>query len=140
MIKTIQVILFCILIQSCGVKSSVESQNKNGYRIFKKEKFREYVFFHGKKDNDTLLFVAKNEDINDCKKGIKFIYTENLKTVSMIKSKTDTIVFNYFMRTTNGLKAMSGEYAPGDPKKIYLDSYWQYPYSFDCNSINSLVY
>ena len=82
-----------------------------------------------------MLFVAKNEDIRDCKKVIKFIDTENLKTVSMIKSKTDTIVFNYFMRTTNGLKMTGGEYAPGDPKKIYLDSYWQYPYSFDCNFV-----
>lgn len=131
--KNIKLIWLCILIQSCAVKSNIE--NKNIYKIFKEEKFREYVFCHGQKDNDTVLFIAKSAELTSCEKKIKYISSENLKMISMIKSGTDTIAFIYFMRTTNGLKMMSGEYAPGDPKKIYLDSYWQYPYSFDCNSI-----
>lgn len=134
--KKSDILLIILFLYSCGVKKTSDEDNR--YIIFKKERLSEIFLIHAYNKKDTVLFIANDILINNCKSKVSYLNKDKCKQIEYYVNQTqkDTIYFVFNMEDVNNrLKINSGFNKPGNIGTI-IKSYNCYPYLIEnCNSI-----
>lgn len=115
----------------------------SGYTIISEDveisrsvKHGDYTILYGKQGSDSIAFAVRTALIETCGKP-KYVNTEGLKTVmSLEQFDGPDIIFTYTGYSSdqfpNGVSVGGG--APGQWHKLYIDTYYQFPFLIEnCN-------
>ncbi len=129
--------MFKIIVILIAVVCSGYTIISGNVEIYRIDKHGQYSVLYGKREEDTIAFAIRTILIETCGKP-KFVSIEGLKTImSLDQFDGPDIIFTYTGSSINGFPKgiRVGGGAPGQWNKLYVDTYYQYPYLIeDCKS------
>ena len=129
-------VVFFAFIIFCSCDSQRNYGESDCVTIYDKKDYDIYTMFYCTKLNDTLLLIGKKSKLENCVNS-KYVDKRKLKILYNLELSTgDSVIFHYKVRDTNKkFMYTAGGGAPGQPDKVYFDTYSQFPlYLDDCSN------
>ncbi len=132
--KLLFILIF--LIFSCVPNKNRFDNTHSKYKIFKEEKKLDVTIFHAYNNNDTLVFLIKNNELLKCPNRNYISKKNSLEEIYFYNYQTDTIFFYHEKNDlNNNLKINSGHGKPWKEKQV-IKTYKSNPYLLnDCEPL-----
>lgn len=128
--------LFLFFLISCTSLNKVDNTIK--YKYVSKISLVDNDLLTYSREADTILIVIKKDLSKKCT-NLKFVILDDLKMkkISNLKDNNKTIDFHYIIKSTDGLKVKTGNFAPNNTlKNETIYSYKSFPYLIEnCEQI-----